>query len=161
MVKVALRLRKIPKIYKEMKQVETLYVGILGAEASDIHNNSDLTNAQIGAIQEFGSVANNIPARSFLRQPLHNHLGKVIRNWQSRFAKALVNNTVNEFMHKLGEMAVNIIHEAFESGGFGRWAENKPSTLRAKAPETKPLINTRQLRDSITYRISRKGSTWW
>ena len=171
MAKVTLNLDGLNKVYKALNSTHTLKVGILGDKASVNHEGSELTNAEIGAIQEFGSVANKIPARSFLQMPLSHKLPEVLnkRDVKSAFEESLEDGTLDGFLEVLGEGCVNIVKDAFENSGYGSWKENAPITINGgwmrnkksgkpfyvegKAPETKPLIHTRQLRDSITYRV--------
>lgn len=172
MANVTLNLDGLNKVYKALNSTHTLRVGIMGNKASVTHEGSDLTNAEVGTIQEFGSVANKIPPRSFLKMPLETNLPAILnkRDVRKAFEKSLEDGTLDEFLETLGEGCVNIVKEAFESGGFGEWPENAPITIhggwmrnkvsgkpvfiQGKAPETKPLIHTRQLRDSITYEVT-------
>ena len=171
MVKVTLKLDGLNKVYKALNSTHTLRVGILGDKASVPHEGSDLTNAEIGAIQEFGSVANNIPPRSFLRMPLETKLPEILkkREVQRAFKMCLEQGFLDAFLEPLGEECVKIVKDAFETGGYGDWPMNAPITVyggwmknkvtgqvfhvEGKFPENKPLINTRQLRDSITYEV--------
>lgn len=172
MVEVRLKLDGLAKIYEALNSTHTLRVGILGEKAAVNHKGSDLTNAEIGAIQEFGSVTNNIPKRSFLAMPLETKLPQILRKKEvsKAFEKCLEEGNLDDFLEKLGEDCVGIVKDAFETGGYGTWEENAPITLtggwmrnkvtgevfhvKGKLPETKPLINTRQLRDSITYEVT-------
>lgn len=171
MANVTLKLDGLNKVYQALNSTHTLSVGIMGDKASVNHEGSELTNAEIGAIQEFGSVANRIPPRSFLKMPLETKLPEILnnRNILSAFNESLEDGTLEGFLEVLGEGCVNIVKDAFENSGYGNWAENAPITIyggwmrnnvtglpiyvKGKAPETKPLIHTRQLRDSITYRV--------
>lgn len=83
-------LKALNALMKDLDQKVSIRVGIMGEQASQIHPDSDLTNAQLGAIHEFGATINvtdkmraylhhigihlkkdtttiTIPARSFLR----------------------------------------------------------------------------------------------
>lgn len=83
-------LKALNTLMDNLNQKVSITVGIQGEQASQIHPNSDLTNAQLGAIHEFGATINvtdkmraylhhigihlkkdtttiTIPARSFLR----------------------------------------------------------------------------------------------
>lgn len=171
MVKVTLKLDGLNKVYEALNSTHTLRVGIMGDKASANHEGSDLTNAEIGAIQEFGSVANKIPARSFLAMPLSYKLPEVLRKRDviKGFEESLKDGSLENFLELLGEGCVSIVKDAFENSGYGTWAANAPITIEGgwmrnkitgapvyvhgKAPETKPLIHTRQLRDSITYEV--------
>lgn len=171
MANVTLKLDGLNKVYQALNSTHTLSVGIMGDKASVNHEGSELTNAEIGAIQELGSVANRIPRRSFLEMPLNHRLPEFLNKSIVRkaFERALKQGKLDEFLEELGEGCVAIVKDAFETSGYGSWTPNKPITIEGgwmhnkvsgklvyvegKAPETKPLIHTRQLRDSITYRV--------
>lgn len=130
-------------------------VGILGSEASKQHENTKKTNAEIGAIHELGLVA-GIPQRSFLKMPLETKLYDKIKAEKDNFYLALKNGKMYKWFEAVGFWCVDIIKEAFESSGFGSWQPNAISTLKRKFPETKPLINTRQLKRSISSMVVEK-----
>lgn len=95
---------KLKKVIKQMNESYVARVGIIGAEAQAKHSDTDLTNAELGAIHEFGATINVtkkmrgfffkkygiqkskkpvvIPARSFLRMPLLSPEGRkeIIKN---------------------------------------------------------------------------------
>ena len=124
-------------------------VGILGSEASKQHDGTKKTNAEIGAIHELGLVA-GIPQRSFLKMPLELKLFEKIKSEKDNFYAALKSGKIVNWFAAVGWWCEEIIHNAFESSGFGSWEANAESTLKRKAPETKPLIHTRQLKNSIS-----------
>jgi len=128
-------------------------VGILGADASEPHQDSDLTNAEIGVIQEFGSNSANIPPRSFLRMPIEARQKTIVQQLGKEKTKAKIESgDIKGVYNDLGIAAVNVIHGAFASGGFGSWQENAPSTVAAKGSD-RPLIDTRQLQRSISHDV--------
>lgn len=91
-------LKKLKMLMEDLDQKFSIRVGIIGDKAQEIHEETNLTNAQLGAIHEFGSTitvtdkikgwfyynaeihkSNNpvvIPTRSFLRMPLLSTEGK-------------------------------------------------------------------------------------
>jgi phage gpG-like protein len=114
---------------------------------------STLTNAQIGTIHEFGSVSRGIPARSFLWMPLSLHLMDEVNKKAS-----VINNHLNmadifKCYQLLGIIAENVVQEAFETGGFGHWQKLKAATIARKGGSEAILIDTAQLRKSITSRV--------
>lgn len=127
-------------------------VGILGGKASESHKGTELTNADIGAIHEFGSLSDNIPPRSFLRLPLEAKIGEWINKNRSRYMELMEQGNVRKFYVGMGFAAKRIINKAFVTSGFGQWAQNKPETVKRKG-SSKPLIDTGQLRASITSRV--------
>lgn len=127
-------------------------VGILGGKASEAHKGTELTNADIGAIHEFGSLSNNIPPRSFLRLPLEAKLGEWINKNRIRYMELMEQGSVRKFYVDMGFAAEGIIDEAFVTSGFGQWAPDKPATAKRKG-SSMPLIDTGQLRASITSKV--------
>ena len=89
---------KLKKVIKQMSESYVVKVGIIGAEAQAKHRDTNLTNAELGAIHEFGATINVtkkmrgfffkkygiqkskkpvvIPTRSFLRMPLLSKEGR-------------------------------------------------------------------------------------
>lgn len=151
-------------------------VGIFGDKAQRLDsdwNKTDLNNPTIGLIQEFGVTGGfvnhksrdkyrefesnaptmKIPARSFLRVPLQDHLFTEVKKigflvWR----EMIVKRSVVHALDALGITAFNIVQRAFATAGFGKWAPNAPSTI-AKKGSSKPLIDTAELRQSIHWRV--------
>jgi hypothetical protein len=130
-------------------------VGVLGNK--DNRNDGDpLGNAGIGLVQEVGSITNKIPARSFLRMPLETKRDRLQATFEKTgVKKKLLEGNVKGAMQDLGFVAEEIIDDAFKSSGFGNWAKNAPSTVIRKG-SSKPLIDTSQLRPSITSEVVEK-----
>ena len=59
---------------------------------------------------------------------------------------------LGELAQAVGVSALEQIQEAFDTEGFGEWTPNSPATIRAKGSEM-PLIDTGNLRNSITYKV--------
>ncbi len=90
--KVRVNLGALDELLEEFSKNVTIKVGIIGNKAAQKHEGSDLTNAELGAVHEFGATINAtnkmrgyfyhkfginkssepiiIPTRSFLRMPL-------------------------------------------------------------------------------------------
>ena len=99
--KTRVRYDRLDKLIKDLGKKVSIKVGIIGEKAAEIHKDSGLTNAQLGAIHEFGAnipvtpemrgwfyhnfeinKSNNaivIPTRSFLRMPLLNENGQTLK----------------------------------------------------------------------------------
>lgn len=127
-------------------------IGILGStDARD--DGEPLGNAGIGVVQEYGSITNNIPARSFLRMPLEMKKDQLNAVFEKTSVKEiLLKGDIKGAFKKLGVEAEAIIDDAFKSGGFGTWPKNAPSTV-AQKKSSKPLIDTSELRRSITSQV--------
>lgn len=132
-------------------------VGIIGSKAA-VKRKDELTNAQIGFIQEFGKMTGKprIPARSFIDMPLKLHLKEYMEKSETfskkAFEKAIKDGKAEEFAKKVGVQAEGVIQEAFETSGWGQWEQNRPSTIKRKGSD-KPLIDTGELRRSISSEV--------
>lgn len=128
-------------------------VGILGNR--DARKLGDpMGNAEIGLIQEVGSYSNNIPARSWLRYPLifkKNEFVKLITTKET--TKLIDEGKIKTVFLLIGLLAEKIIQQAFATQGFGTWEPNSPITIALKG-SSKPLIDTSQLRRSVTSEVA-------
>ncbi len=163
-------LRKLYEIQNQLGKKYTVQVGILGNSSSrkatvqkktyrpgEGKNKagkgpSDLSNADVGKIQEFGSATRNTPARSFLRMPLYLKLPRVLDKLGQSVIDSLKTSNIKQTYKLLGIMAEKIIQGAFATRGFGRWQPNAPLTVQIKGSDA-PLIDTAQLRKSITSKV--------
>ena len=129
-------------------------VGITGSEAIEQHANTDLTNAAVGAFQEYGTPS--IDERSFLRATVdakHNDIARMFIH----VAKGVTGGKVDQKrgLGLAGERVVSWIKARIRAG--------IPPALSAKTiaarkrqfgkASTKPLIATGQLMGSITYAV--------
>ncbi len=124
-------------------------VGVLG-NGDARPDGEALGNAEIGLTQEFGSISQNIPPRSFLRMPILFNKAKIFRFLVTPRAKALLEQgKIKEIYKIVGVIAEGIVAEAFATRGFGRWAANSPVTIALKGSSA-PLIDTGELMKSIS-----------
>lgn len=154
-VKLKYDISALENIQNQLKKRFSVRVGIIGAQAGKVHKGTAKTNAEIGAINEFGSIEHNIPARSFLFMPIKEKLPSVINSLGPDFFNRLTKENLDIFFKNLGLECEGIIDDAFASRGFGKWKENAPSTIAAKGSDS-PLIDTGQLRRSITSKVIKK-----
>lgn len=130
-------------------------VGIL-AEAG-IHESDEgpqITVAQVAAYHEFGSPGANIPERSFMRSTLEekkseftNLIGKLLTDVVAG------KRTAKDALGILGLTVSTAIKKKIASGEF---VPNSPATI-AKKGSSKPLIDTGQLLNSISYEVNTGG----
>ena len=136
-----------------------------------------VNNAQLGYIHEYGSPANNIPARPFLIPGVNKAKNKIESQLKTA-AKAALNRdlkTIEKSLDNAGLSAQNSVRTEINSGDFQELAL---STLKARARKgrkgaqaeidsraegnlpsnenARPLIDTGQLRNSITYVVRGK-----
>ena len=148
-------------------------VGVLGSTDSRPEEGT-IDNAGIGLVQEFGSLVNKVPARSWLRMPIVHRIKmilKAVSNKKREVEQAFENGDGEVIYMVLGLACESAIQEAFDSHGFGTWAPNRPLTIEGgwgrngksgKAFFTKgkksdsPLIDTGEFRQSVTSSVERK-----
>lgn len=140
------------KVLKENKL--TVRVGILAGKNA---RSGGISNATIGAAHEFGTTI--IPRRSFLRMPIYKEMPKELKKLgafnEKDINQIIKKSSLMDFANKIGVLAVSIILKAFDSGGFGIWKELSPITLEKKKIK-QILVETHQLRDSITYDVRKR-----
>lgn len=155
-----------------------IQVGVFGDKAmrKNEENDQGLTNAEIGLIHEMGSTSRNIPRRSFLWDTFTNH-GKDLEPVLKKDVEELLKKgKVEAYLKRAGIAATNLVVEAFQTSGWGSWAQNAPATIWRKlgrvknfakrrqmmaevlyegATHTKPLIQTGQLWQAISFRTAK------
>lgn len=104
-------------------------------------------------IHTYGSITQGIPARPFLVPALQDNQAKYIKYLKSQTVPLLFGRTTQaKVLGLLGEMAAADVKKYFTSGKF---APLSASTIKQKG-SSRPLIDTGQLRQSITYSIERR-----
>jgi len=144
-----------------------------------------VNNAQLAYIHEFGSPANNIPARPFIHPGIRKAKQQIIGLMRSGAESAIRNQdrqAATTILEKVGMVARNAVVREITNPS-PPFAPLQPSTIRARLRKTaggrrklrdlkkrgtdlyawgaagniKPLIDTAQLRAAITY-VVRKTS---
>jgi phage gpG-like protein len=131
-------------------------VGIIGDKnerSAEEGEKAAPTNSEIGAAHEYGSPKHNLPQRSFLRVPLIDHLQERMEKkgavGEAEMKEVLKSGTIVPWMKKIGILAEEIIQDAFQTGGFGKWKQSDMTRKKVKMT----LVETQQLRDSITSEV--------
>jgi phage gpG-like protein len=131
-------------------------VGVQGAQGAANHQGTHLTVAQLATIHEFGKVIHQprmnrtitIPERSFLRATIDQYRDALARRQVLLTQGFLLGKFgLDGAMELLGQYTVGLIKQRIANGiapPNSRW------TIAAKG-SSKPLIDTGQLRNSITY----------
>lgn len=148
---IHLDIKELEAITKELKTNAYIKIGILGNKNS---RNDKNTNASIGLQHEFGSASKNIPERSFLRMPLKEKMPKRLLEIGKQVMIGISKNNAMLFLKKLGVLGEEIIQQAFDTGGFGKWANLSERTIKEKGFDTK-LVERTQLRKSITSEVKK------
>jgi hypothetical protein len=135
------------KLLDRLKDPVRTKVGVIGEAASTEHDG--ITNAELGAIHEFGAPGANIPARSFLRASLMSKLDEM-KPIQQSIAKGIVEG------HMTSERGSGILG-AWGAGQVKRFIADgqvtppdEPATVERKG-SSKPLVDTGQLLGAISW----------
>lgn len=140
-------LRKSPPIVR---------IGVLGSGARSAKGNGGgktPTNAEVGAVHEFGAPGRNIPQRSFLRVPLTDNLNKELEKSglldKHSLAAVIKSGTMVPWMEAVAICAEAVVDDAFGYEGPG-WAAWKPGYTNQGGSI---LTDSGQLREAITSRV--------
>lgn len=148
----------ISKFEKYVKDYSEAYaqVGVLGKQKS---KNGE-TIADYAIVHEYGSIKNNIPRRSFIKDPLEKHLNNEIKSIENTLKTLLTQGDVKKAVAILGMKAVEIIKNAFATSNDGQWAPLAESTIenmKYSDPNRyegwKILVDTGALESSITSKV--------
>jgi len=133
-------------------------VGVQGIEGAANHQGTTLSVAQLAAVHEFGKVIHQprmnrtirIPERSFLRATVDMYRDAIARR-QVLLSQGYILGKfeLKPAMELLGQYVVGLIKQRMANGIP---PANRPWTI-AKKGSSKPLIDTGQLRNSITYKV--------
>ncbi len=108
--------------------------------------------ALVAAVHEFGSPSQGIPERPFVRPSLDKNRAKRSALNKQNLKKVLNGGiTIDAALGQLGHMAAGDIQEEIRNGNF---APLKPATIQRKG-SSKPLIDTGQMRQSVTYELEK------
>ena len=117
----------IKDLINSLKKDYFLRIGIVGSKATKAeHEDTHLTNAELGTIHEFGSAdGKHPPRRSFLEDSLKFKLkfneSKLKDLRKSLFKNFFVKKAPKQFLEELGAKCLLIIEEGFATNGFGMW----------------------------------------
>lgn len=142
----------LPDLLRRLASVaqRDVLVGVPAGEARD----DGPSNAEIGYQNEFGSPANNIPARPHLLPGVAAVQDKVAAKL-TQAADAAASGRVSDAgrrLHAAGLLAQNSVRRTLTTTAYRPLSERTLAERRARGRTgTKPLIDTGQYRRSITY----------
>lgn len=153
-----------PNILFAIRELERNNV-LAGVPASKASRDSEeaggapINNAALGYIHNYGSPAANIPARPFM-EPGIVSAKKEIEKGLEMAADAAFDGKVSGVQKGLNRAGIAAVTGIKLKINMGPFTPLKPSTIAARRARgrtgTRPLIDTAQLRNSITYVIRRK-----
>ena len=160
-VEIITSVDKIGKIAKAMNFMmgNEVYVGI-SDETTTREKGEPVTNAELMFIHTNGSPINNIPARPVIEPAIEDDKDRLASMMEGAFLSAEKGDTDGALKKlKLAGMRAQNVCRAWFTNPKNGWAPNSPRTAarkRAKgSTDPKPLIDTGELRKSITYFIKR------
>lgn len=143
------------KVVLNASQPGGVKVGVIEGMGEHPNAEDGQSIAQIAFWNEFGTDDGRIPERSFLREGLREKLAENKELIQELLRKMLtLKVSVKQAAGTLGAKAAGDVKAKIVAGPF---VENAERTLAAKAPKTKPLIETGILRKSITHEVIGMG----
>ncbi len=142
----------LPDLLRRMAAVaqRDVLVGIPSGEQRD----DGPTNAEIGYQNEFGSPANNIPARPHLIPGVAAVQDKAVARLTQAASAAATGrmSDAERHLHAAGLIAQNSVRRTLTTAAYRPLSERTLAERRARGRTgTKPLIDTGQYRNSITY----------
>lgn len=137
----------VQALLERVKTPGTVDVGII--DAGD-HPSGDITVAGIGFAHEFGTAT--LPERSFIRATIQKEK-KAIVALQKKLMKQITAGEmkIEQALGLIGEFVADKIRQRIVSL---KSPPNTPETI-AKKGSSNPLIDTGQLKNSITYEVNR------
>jgi hypothetical protein len=134
------------------------------ADARAAGDTGKINNAQLARIHEYGSPANNIPARSFLEQGILHAQTQVIADFREGAVKTLDSMNPKEAdkaLERAGMHAATQVQKEFTDNSWEPLKHPRPQKGRSHRKGTdiveRPLIDTGSLRQSITYVVRKTG----
>jgi hypothetical protein len=123
-------------------------VGVL----SDASYRNGATVVEVAAKHEYGI---GVPRRSFLEDTAEHKRKELSSILEKSYNKILSGTSSAESgLGIVGVAMTNFISDAFETGGFGEWAELETSTIEKKG-SAKILIDKATLSPSIHHRVNK------
>ena len=112
--------------------------------------------AELAVIMEFGAPAANIPARPALRIAFDLFQHKLIAMGKELMPKVILGQMpLDRALGIMGAYLAAKVREVITTGE-GVPPENKPATLAAKYPKTRPLVDTGQYANSFTWALDKE-----
>lgn len=150
---------EIARVVSELRKVRgaVVKVGVLGEDANIVRTSrtgGSMTLGEIAQVNEFGSRDGRIPARPFMRNTW-DALKPELRALQRRTLERIAAGTmgVEQGLGLIGEWFAGAVKKTITAGVP---PPNAPRTIALKG-SSKPLIDTGQLRQSITHVVEMQG----
>ena len=172
---VSMDIKKMQRLYESLKTRPHILVGVFQSDSA--RKEKGLTNAELGSYHEYGAPEHGLPKRSFLREPIADHVQDIMAAAKgANLKELLVTGGAMKVWKAIGVAGEKVVLRAFDTGGFGKWPSLKNATIWSKlkgSVATKAnkfwnvkagnvgqgiLVKTGQLRRAVSSRV-RMGFT--
>ena len=119
------------------------------------HETSELTNADIGLRHEKGVKSERLPRRSWLVDPLTDHIPEYFQKLGHDVIEQMVKSQSIKAYTELGVVCMQIIQKGFDTGGYGKWQGLSRMTIALKG-SSKILIDSGQLAKAVSFDVVTK-----
>lgn len=123
-------IQKMKDLVESLKVKATVQIGVF--ENKSARREGDFTNADLARIHEFGSPEHGLPARSMLHVPIAEHSAEIMSPIKGKSEEFLLKGKLEQLYKLMGTACEKVVDGAFQSGGYGKWAPLKYSTLLGK-----------------------------
>jgi len=152
-------MRVFDRMRQRLVQFSRVNVGFPGPSPAkrqrDEPDSTTETVASIAAKHEFGSPAEHIPERPFLRVAVRDNVPKYKGVMRAILVEVLhETRTMENGLEYLGVVAVGDVKQKIRIGPF---TPNAPATVYAKG-SSRPLIDTGQMIQSVNYEVESNAS---
>ena len=124
----------------------------VGLPSGGRHSGTELSMHELGMVHEYGSPTRGIPARPFIQPSIKDNTDKYKQLMRQQATKLIFRQTsLNNALSLVGEVAKADIQKYMLSASF---TPLSAATIERKG-SSKPLIDTGQMRNAITYEVVR------
>lgn len=152
---------RVAEVLAQVKALtrDRVLVGV-PADKAGRNEGEPITNPEIAYINDRGAPELNIPARPFMVPGVERELGRITKRMRSGAVRALNGDkdAAQQTFVAVGLIAQAAIRKRIDEGPFVPLSPVTLANRRARGRSgTKPLIDTGQLRNAITFVIRKRG----
>lgn len=146
-------LKSIQDAIKSIRELDVL----VGVPQEKDSREGAISNAELAFIHTKGSPLRGIPARPIIEPAIEDNKEQVAELIKKSAQKALDGNKEGaiESLERVGMQGQNIVRAWF-TNPKNNWVPNSLKTIKLKG-STRPLIDSGELRKSITYVVRKRG----
>ncbi len=143
---------KTASLFSAVRKLTKTAVLVGIPESENARDDGPIGNATIGYIHETGSPSQNIPARPWLEPGIAEGKDAIAKQFKRGAQLALAGKDVGPALHAAGLAGQSAAQNKITEGPFAPLSEKTLSARRRRGRTgTKPLIDTGELRRSVSY----------